>query len=79
MKLKTKQKAIAQYCHECADSAKEVTLCHLFDCPLWPYRTGTSVNSNVYKERIKKAKINYKKDFEELKEMKVDISVFDGA
>lgn len=78
MKLLTKQKAIAEYCRDCASSAKEVTLCHLFSCPLWGYRAGYSINTTRYKERIKKAKINYVKDFGELKKMGVDIRLFDG-
>lgn len=79
MKLMTKQKAIAEYCRECGgDSAKEVTLCHLFDCPLWGYRAGYSVNTTRYKARIKKAKTNYVKDIEELKKMGIDIKLFDA-
>lgn len=40
-------KAIKAYCRECAGgSYLEVLVCHLFDCPLWPYRTGYSANVN---------------------------------
>jgi len=39
----TKRTAIKAYCRECAGgSYPEVILCHLTDCPLWPYRTGYS-------------------------------------
>jgi hypothetical protein len=40
MKL-TPIKAIRQHCIECSgDSTKEVKICELADCPLYPYRMG---------------------------------------
>ena len=73
----TKQKAIAKKCRECAGgTSREVTLCHIFDCPLWEYRTGTSIRSTVYKERIRRAFISCKKEFEELRKMGIDIKTF---
>jgi hypothetical protein len=39
----SKRTAIKSYCRECAGGTyPEVILCHLTDCPLWPYRTGYS-------------------------------------
>jgi len=39
----SKRTAIKAYCRECAGGTyPEVILCHLTDCPLWPYRTGYS-------------------------------------
>jgi len=56
----TKAKAIKSFCFECAgDSNKEVTLCTVFDCPLWEYRTGQSTKSSVYRRRMDTALKNY--------------------
>jgi hypothetical protein len=42
-----RSKAIKAYCRECAGgSFFEVLVCHLFDCPLWPYRTGYSAKAD---------------------------------
>ena len=66
----TKQKAMAKYCKDCSGgSAKEVTLCLLFDCPLWEYRCGYHMSSNGYKPRIQTAFRKYKSDVKELKAM----------
>jgi len=73
----TKQGAIADFCKECAGgSAKEVTLCHLFDCPLWPWRTGTHVSSKYYTERITAGLENCSAEVAELVKMGVDITKF---
>ncbi len=49
----TRSRAIAKHCLECSgNSPKEVTLCHLFDCPLWEWRTGKHIDSNTYKKRL---------------------------
>lgn len=51
----TRAKAIQKHCFDCAGgSAKEVTMCELTDCPLWPYRTGQSLESKVYLRRMAK-------------------------
>ena len=63
----TRQKAIAKKCLECSGNAKEVTLCHLFDCPLWSFRTGSSLK--VYKERMKRAFSRYQEEWKELEKM----------
>ena len=73
----TKQDAIRLHCLECAgDSRKDVTLCHLFDCPLWPWRTGTHISSGTYAERISKALVNYPEDVAELVKLGTDVSRF---
>ncbi len=39
--MKTPVKSIRAYCMECGDgTCREVRLCHMFDCPLYPYRFG---------------------------------------
>ena len=70
-------KAIAKHCLECSgDSPKEVTLCHLFDCPLWEYRIGARVGTKHYKKRIKGAIKRYEADVKELEAMGIDCSLF---
>ncbi len=41
----TRQKAIYRHCRECSgeDRTSQV-LCHLSECPLWPYRLGCSAD-----------------------------------
>jgi hypothetical protein len=52
----TRAKAIKLFCFDCAgESAKEVTLCEITGCSLWPYRTGQSPESKVYQKRMLKA------------------------
>lgn len=67
--------AIRKKCLGCAGSTKEVTLCHILDCPLWPYRTGSGLESVKYRERMSLAKAKYKKEIEELRNMEVDIDL----
>jgi hypothetical protein len=75
----TKQRAISVFCKECAgDSFKEVTLCHLFDCPLWPWRTGLHISSKGYAERIAAGLSKYPEEVVELVKMGVDISRYTG-
>jgi len=53
----TRAKAIQAFCFGCAgDSHKEVTLCVIPDCPLYPYRFGSSPEAKGYKLRMKLAK-----------------------
>jgi hypothetical protein len=53
----TRAKAIQAHCFGCSgDSYKEVTLCVIPDCPLYPYRFGDSPGSKGYKARMKLAK-----------------------
>jgi hypothetical protein len=51
------------HCWDCAgETSKEVTLCVVFDCPLWPYRTGSGSKSNTYRKRMETAIVNYAED-----------------
>ena len=52
----TRGRAIKQNCFECAGSNKEVTLCSVQGCPLYPYRFGSSPASVAYKTRMKLSK-----------------------
>ena len=73
----TKQAAIRKHCLECAgDSRKEVSLCHLFDCPLWPWRTGTHTTSKTYVARINKTLESCPEAVAALGKLGVDISRF---
>jgi hypothetical protein len=72
----TRQKAIALKCLECSGSSKEVTLCHLFDCPLWEFRCGYSISTTRYKQRIESAFSRYTKDLEEIRKLGVDTAFF---
>jgi hypothetical protein len=73
----SKRKRIVLKCLECSgDSPKEVTLCHLFDCPLWPVRTGSDINSKLYRKRIESAFRRYRRDLDELRAMEVDVDRF---
>lgn len=60
----TRAKAIQAYCFGCAgDSHKEVTLCVITDCPLYPFRFGSSPKAKVYKARMKLAKERWPDDY----------------
>jgi len=76
MRRQTRQKSINIKCMDCAGSTKEITLCHVFDCGLWPYRCGCETNTTRYKARMERARINYAKEFEELKKMGIGIDQF---
>ena len=73
----TKSKAIKIHCFDCAgESNKDVTLCPVFDCPLWPFRTGQGPTSNGYKSRMMTAKTNYAEDLTEMAREGYEISRF---
>jgi len=43
-------KAVRRKCLECVcGSAHEVRMCHISECPLWPYRFGRSPNEDDLK------------------------------
>lgn len=69
-------KRIAMKCLGCAGSPKEVTLCHLMDCPLWTMRFGITIGNKRYAKRIDAAKIQYPDDVEELRKMGINIADF---
>ncbi len=52
-KIRTPIKAIRAYCIECSGGmAKEVRLCNMVNCPLFPYRMGKrpTVDAEVDKD-----------------------------
>jgi hypothetical protein len=50
------RKAIKAKCLDCAaDESLEVKFCVVFDCPLWPYRTGVNVETKAYKRAMELA------------------------
>jgi len=62
-----RSRAIAKYCLECSGgSPKEVSLCHITDCPLWEWRTGSAKKSKTYRKRIQKALKRYPGEVKEL-------------
>lgn len=72
-------KAIQAKCLECSGgSPKEITLCHIFDCPLWEYRFGYSIKTTRYKRRMETAKKQFPKDLKELTNMGINIRSFFG-
>lgn len=76
----TKQKAIKQYCFECGGSERaNVMLCHLTDCPLWPFRFGAAAGSATYAARMKAAWDHYTEVREELEAMGISLSEMLGG
>ena len=62
-----KSQAIRKKCLECSGgSPKEVTLCLIVDCPLWPFRFGYSIRDKRYEKRMKAAKKNYPEEYQEM-------------
>ncbi len=62
-----KSQAIKVQCLDCSGgSPKEVTLCHIVNCPLWPFRFGYSTKDKRYKRRMEAAKRNYAEDYREM-------------
>lgn len=69
--------AIKTYCFECAGgSNKEVTLCVVFDCPLWEWRFGYPMKSKRFWQRMKTATVNYREDMAETHRGTIDIRPF---
>lgn len=63
----SRAKAIKNKCLDCGGSSpKEVTLCHIVDCHLWPYRCGCTVGSKQYQQRMESAKERYPEEYEEM-------------
>lgn len=66
MQYLTKTKAIVSYCRECSGgSSKEVTLCNLVDCPLWPWRFGCKMGSPVFMTRMERQRECSPREFDE--------------
>ena len=63
----SKSQAIKKKCLDCSGgSPKEVTLCIIIDCPLWPYRLGFSTKDKRYKKRMQSAKRRFPQEFAEV-------------
>lgn len=70
-------KRIALKCLDCSGgSPKEVTLCHLFSCPLWAVRFGYPMRNKQYKERMEKAKERFIEEFKGLSEQSIKYADF---
>jgi len=66
-KKMSRARAIKNHCLNCSsNSPKEVTLCHIVDCDLWPYRFGYSIKDKRYQRRIEAARRKYPKDYQEM-------------
>ena len=53
---KSPVKAIRKHCLECAGSSKEVTLCPIQECPLYPFRFGKNpFHSRTWTEEQRQA------------------------
>ena len=64
----TRAVAIRKKCLDCVcNIPKEVTLCHIFDCPLWEFRFGSSLKSKTFTKRMNRAKERYPKEVAEIK------------
>ena len=63
----SKAKAIRNKCLDCCcDSPKEVSLCHIVDCDLWPFRFGYSINDRRYQKRMEAARKKYPEEYQEM-------------
>lgn len=59
-------KAIRLKCLDCSGgSPKNVTLCPVKDCPLWPYRFGYPETSKRYRERMKNAEKQWPEEYKD--------------
>jgi len=61
-----KSQAIKAKCLDCGGSPKEVTLCHIVNCPLYPFRFGYSIRDKRFKKRMEAAKRNYPEEYKEM-------------
>jgi len=72
-----RRRAIYLKCLDCCgDSWKEVLLCQVFDCPLWPFRTGDHISSARYKRRIQAAFTKKTEDITELQREGLNMADF---
>ena len=70
------RKAIQKKCLDCSVTSKDVTLCYIFDCPLWEFRTGYHISTKAYKVRMNGALERYQDELNELKREGIDIQPF---
>lgn len=64
-----RSRAIKLKCLDCSGTSKVTTLCHIFDCPLWQFRFGTSLINKTFDIRMQSIKTRYPKEFEEIKKI----------
>ncbi len=70
-------KRITMKCKDCAGgNSKEITVCHLFDCPLWAVRFGYPMRNKLYKARMERAFKKNPEDFKELEAMGIKFEDF---
>jgi hypothetical protein len=63
----SKARAIKIKCLDCSgDSKKDVTVCQIVACPLWPFRFGYSSKDQRYKKRMEAAARNYPTEYRDL-------------
>jgi len=60
----------------CGDNWREVLICQVFDCPLWPFRTGDNIGSTRYKKRIRALFTRKTEDITELQKQGLDMPFF---
>ncbi|HIH96133.1 MAG TPA: hypothetical protein HA348_01345 [Thermoplasmata archaeon] len=70
-----KSDAIRKKCLDCSGSPKEVTLCHIVDCPLWPFRFGYSIKDKRYRQRMEAAKKRYPKEYKEMMQLLLEYPI----
>ena len=76
----TKGRAIKIHCLGCAgDSALEVTLCEITNCPLWEHRLGCSPESRAYHQRFTRALASHPDRAEELSRVGIDMAFLSTA
>ena len=63
----SRAQAIKQNCMDCSGGIpKEVTLCPIVNCPLWPFRFGYSVKDKRFRRRMEAAKRKYPDEYQEM-------------
>ena len=68
--MKNPLQAIKDNCVDCMGGEKrEVPLCQLMDCPLWPYRLGCRMSSPRYHERVNTAWVSRREQRKEVTAM----------
>ena len=64
--------AVRKFCLDCAGNSKEVTLCHIFGCPLWEYRMSGSIKGKVFRERMDSIKKRWPGEYAYNKQIFID-------
>ena len=68
-----RSQAIRQNCLDCSGGVKkEVTLCIIVTCPLWPFRFGYSQEDKRYNKRMAAAKKNYPDEYKDMMKLLSD-------